>query len=84
MEKVLKEGTSEGFDRYGIYGEAEMVYEARVKLLEDEAGNLSVRTRMPDGREILDYLGRDAPEAEAIFNGLIGSQVPRSFKAAKG
>jgi len=84
MKKVLKEGTSEGFDRYGIYGKAEMVYEAKVKLTEDETGNLSVRTWMPDGREIVEYLGTDAPEAEAIFYGLIGSQVPRSFRAAKG
>ena len=37
MVKVLKEGTSEGFDRYGIYGEAETVYEAKVQLLEEEA-----------------------------------------------
>jgi hypothetical protein len=84
MEKVLKEGTSEGFDRYGIYGEAGRVYEAKVKLLEEEAGNLSVRTWMPDGREIVEYLGTDAPEAEALFYGLIGSQVPRSFRVAKG
>jgi len=57
MEKVLKEGISEGFDRYGIYGEPGRVYEANVKVLEDETGNLSVRTWMPDGREIVEYLG---------------------------
>ncbi len=84
MEKVLKEGTSEGFDRYGIYGEAETVYEAKVKLLEEETGNLSVRTCMPDGREIVEYMGTDAPEAEAIFYGLIASRVPRSFRVAEG